>query len=62
MNDDWATDFLIEYEENGERDAAIWSGYTREEAIEEFKLAYPERKVLPLYPRGEIEEDLPGCH
>lgn len=45
MND-WAADYAIDYEENGEIHRTIWAGYSMEEAIREFKEAYPERTVI----------------
>jgi len=40
------TDHLIEYEIFGERHTTIWEGYSRVTAIEDFKIAYPGRKVI----------------
>ena len=45
MND-WATDFLLEYEEDGIRHTTIWAGFTREEAIETFEAVHPGRHVI----------------
>lgn len=53
MEHDWAMDFIIDYAENGQRYRTIWSGLTREGAIEEFLRAYPERTVVTV--EGEHE-------
>lgn len=46
MEHDWATDYVIDYVEDGQRQRTLWPGFTREGAIEEFLRTYPERKVL----------------
>jgi hypothetical protein len=43
---DWEQDYLIEYIEGGKGYTTIWSGYTREAAVEEFQATYPERIVV----------------
>lgn len=45
MND-WAADYVINYIENGVQYHTIWAGLSREDAIREFKEAYPERTVI----------------
>lgn len=45
MND-WAADYIIDYLENGQRYRTIWAGFSYEDAIKEFKEAYPERMVI----------------
>jgi len=43
---DQMQDFVIEFEIDDQREVTVWSGYTREGAIQDFQLAHPEWTVV----------------
>jgi hypothetical protein len=47
MND-WMQDYLIVYEQDGERRSMIWPGFTYQGAQEEFQRRFPERRVVTV--------------
>lgn len=48
MEHDWATDYVIDYVEDGQRHRTIWPGFTYEDAKEEFQRGFPERRVIAV--------------